>query len=213
MSNYEQQSYPVFDMFHQWALVTAGDIGHFNSCTVGWGSLGTLWAKPGKTGSIVTIYLHPSRYTRDFVAENETFTVSFFPVKYKRALGYMGTHSGRDGDKAAAAGLTPVSMGNSVTYEEANLVFLCKKVYQHQLVKENIAQEIQEYYQSDLLANPLDENGEWQPHWIFIGEILEVRDTRTGEEPSAEDLAAGDVRDMFAGIDFSAPENMPDIPK
>lgn len=36
---------------------------------------------------------------------------------------------GRDEDKVKAAGLTPVAIGDSVTYEEANLTFLCKKLY------------------------------------------------------------------------------------
>ena len=83
-----------------------------------------------------TVYVHPARYTSEFLTENDTFTVSFYPESCRNALCYMGSHSGRDGDKAAAAGLTPAAMGNSVTYEEANLTFLCKKLYQHQFAKE-----------------------------------------------------------------------------
>lgn len=31
-------------MFHnQWGPVTAGEPGHFNICTIGWGSFGTIW--------------------------------------------------------------------------------------------------------------------------------------------------------------------------
>ena len=99
------------------------------------------------------------------------------PESCRNALRYMGAHSGRDGDKAAAAGLTPAAMGNSVTYEEANLTFLCKKLYQHQFAKENIAPEIQQYYASAPKAFP-DFNGGWQPHIMFIGEIIDVDDKR-----------------------------------
>ena len=67
------------------------------------------------------------------------FTVSFYPESCKKALGYIGSHSGRDGDKAVGAGLTPVEIGQGVTYKEANLTFLCKKLYQHQFSKEDIA--------------------------------------------------------------------------
>ena len=35
---------------NQWFLLTAGDFkkGTFNTMTVGWGSLGTMWGKPRK---------------------------------------------------------------------------------------------------------------------------------------------------------------------
>ena len=40
---FEEKEYKVFDMFNnQWALATAGDIGHYNTCTIAWGSLGTI---------------------------------------------------------------------------------------------------------------------------------------------------------------------------
>lgn len=74
-------------------------------------------------------------------------------------------------------GLLLPPMGNSVTYEEANLTFLCKKLYQHQFAKENIAPEIQQYYASAPKAFP-DFNGGWQPHIMFIGEIIDVDDKR-----------------------------------
>ena len=39
MKPFESKDYKVFDMFsNQWALVTAGDPGHYNTCTIGWGS-------------------------------------------------------------------------------------------------------------------------------------------------------------------------------
>jgi len=40
---YKEKDYRVFAMFEKdWALVTAGMIERFNSCTVGWGSLGNI---------------------------------------------------------------------------------------------------------------------------------------------------------------------------
>lgn len=127
---YKEKDYRVFAMFEKdWALVTAGTIERFNSCTVGWGSLGNMW---GDGRSTVTVYVHPARYTSEFLKENEEFTVSFLPKSQKRALAYMGIHSGRTENKAEAAGLTPVAVRNSVTYEEAELTFVCRKLYQHQ---------------------------------------------------------------------------------
>lgn len=179
MKNFEETEYKVFDLFrNQWALVSSGDIEEFNACTVSWGSLGTLWTRPGKNGSTVTVYLHPARYTRELLQKNDTFTVSFFSSEHRKALGYMGSHSGRNEDKVAASGLTPISLDGTVGYEEANLTFVCRKIYQHQLAKEDIAQDVQDYYVANPKVYPLNENGEWEPHWVFVGEIIDVKDNR-----------------------------------
>jgi flavin reductase (DIM6/NTAB) family NADH-FMN oxidoreductase RutF len=179
MNNFDEKEYKIFKMFHeQWALVTAGKIEKFNTCTVGWGSLGTLWTRPGKNGAIVTAYLHPARYTREVLQQNDIFTVSFFPNEYRKALGYLGTHSGRNEDKVSASGLSPISIDQGVTFKEANLTFVCRKLYQHQLSKENIAKDVQDYYIANPKSYPLNENGEWEPHWLFIGEIVDVKDNR-----------------------------------
>ncbi len=178
MENFKEKEYKVFELFdQQWAIVTAGSMEHYNSCTIGWGSLGNLWGKVGKSRPTVTIYVHPARYTSQFLENSDTFTVSFYPEDYKKALGYIGGHSGRDGEKAAAAGLTPVAFGQGVTYKEANLTFLCKKLYQHQFATEDIAPEVQEYYASMPKVYP-DFKGGWQPHLVFIGEIIDVIDER-----------------------------------
>ena len=170
----KENEFKIFELFEkQWALVTAGNLERFNCCTVGWGSMGTLWNKP-----VITVYLHPARYTRDFLAENDSFTLSFFPEAYKKALGILGTLSGRDGDKITPSGLTPTAMGGSVSYEEAELSFLCRKLYQHRFSKEDLAPEIQAYYQAHPAVYPPDAEGEWQPHWVFVGEVVDVIDRR-----------------------------------
>lgn len=177
MRDFEQEDYKIFEMFsNKWALVTAGDINGFNSCTIGWGSLGNIWSRNGKRGAIITVYVYPSRYTCDFLRENKYFTVSFFPDSCRKALAYMGSHSGRDEDKVRSAGLTPKAMGNSVTFEEAELTFYCKKLYQHPFEKSELDEDIRDYYRSSPASFPLDEKGEWQTHWEFVGEILEADD-------------------------------------
>ena len=163
MKQLNSNNFPIFDMFSkQWALVTAGDPSHYNTCTISWGSLGTLWGR-----SIATVYINPDRYTWDFIKDSDTFTVSFFPAAYKPALSYLGAHSGRDGDKIAEAGLTPKELAGGVTFEEANLTFVCKKLYQAPFEREGLADEIN----NGVYAN-------WQPHWLFVGEIVDVEDLR-----------------------------------
>ena len=97
---------------------------------------------------MATVYIHPARYTSEFLKRNDFFTVSFFDPKFRKALGYMGSHSGRDGDKAKGAGLTPVAFGDGVTFEEAELTLLCRKLYLHQFTKEDLSQDVQDYYAS-----------------------------------------------------------------
>ncbi len=179
MKNFEEKDYKIFDLFHnRWAALTAGSMDHFNSCTIGWGSMGTLWTRHGEGGPIITVYVHPSRYTCDFMKENGQFTVCFFPQEYRKDLGIIGTLSGRDTDKIRETRLTPVAMGNSVGFREAELTFLCRKIYQHPFAKEDLAPEIGDYYRNNPKSFPVDENGDWQPHWMFVGEILEVEDRR-----------------------------------
>ena len=86
----------------------------------------------------------------------------------------FGSHSGRDENKIEAVGFTPVKMGQGVTFEEAECTFLCKKLYQHQFSREDLAPEIQEYYAAKPEVYP-DFKGGWQPHYVFVGEIIDVR--------------------------------------
>ncbi len=174
MANFDEQDYRVFELFEkQWALVAAGNLDRFNCCTLSWGGMGTLWNRP-----VVTVYLHPSRYTREFLMENDTFTVSFFPEACRKALGILGSRSGRDGDKVEDSGLTPEPLGESVGFREAELSFLCRKLYQHPFSKEDLAPELQEYYRAHPAVYPPDEAGLWQPHWVFVGEVVRVLDRR-----------------------------------
>lgn len=162
------ENYPVFDLFKkQCAIVTAGTTKNFDGCTVGWGSLGTIWNK-----DTVTVYVHPARYTSEFLLNNDTFTVSFFPEDKKNAVMYMGSHSGRNEDKAINAGLTPMEMHGSVDFQEASLTFVCKKLYQYQFSKEDLSSDIQKYYENGKKSFP-DGNGGWQPHYVFVGEVID----------------------------------------
>ena len=178
MENFKTKDYKIFEMFDKdWGLVTAGTMEHHNSCTISWGSLGNIWGDGNKSLPIVTVYIHPARYTSEFLNNSETFTVSFYPKNYKKVLGYMGSHSGREGNKDEAAGLTPIQMRESITFKEANLTFLCKKLYQHQFSKDDIAPKVKEYYASMPEIYP-DFEGGWQPHIVFVGEIIDVVDKR-----------------------------------
>lgn len=151
------KDYKIFDQFNrQWALVTAGSMEHFNSCTISWGSLGTLWGKP-----VATVYINPDRYTWEFLKDSNIFTVSWFGPEYRKALAYLGEKSGRDEDKIAAVGLTPKALEGAVTFAEAELTFVCRKLYQGEFQRDGLADEINHGIYED-----------WRPHWMFVGEIV-----------------------------------------
>ena len=75
------------------------------------------------------------------------------------------------------AGLTPIEIGQGVIYKEVKLTSLYRKLYQHQFSKDDITTEVQEYYASMPKVYP-DFNGGWQPHIVFVDEIIVVRDER-----------------------------------
>lgn len=155
---------PMTMIGREWMLVTAGNEERgYNTMTASWGHLGSIWGQGGGLPT-ATIFLRPQRYTKEFVDREELFTLTVFPEEYKKALGYLGSHSGRDGDKVAAAGLTPV-FGEGYTYfAEAKLVLVCKKLYQAPIVPEGFIEK-----------NIIDEHYPNQDfHDMYIGQIVKV---------------------------------------
>ncbi|MCC8023360.1 MAG: flavin reductase [Clostridiales bacterium] len=106
-----------------WALLTAGTQDAYNTMTVSWGAVGELWAKDA-----VFVFVRPQRHTMQFVEGNDTFSLSFFEEARRSALKLCGSKSGRDLDKAAAAGITPAFDCEAPYFEEAKLVVLCRKL-------------------------------------------------------------------------------------
>ena len=162
--DFAKDSYEVFRLFNdRWALATAGSIEHYNTMTIGWGSMGTLWGPPHKGKPVLTIYVSPARYTHRFLEENEYFTVSFFPEEYRKDLALLGSRSGRDGDKVALTALTPLAIEHGVDFAQAELTFVCKKLYQQQFELEKVPKDVADWIYTRV-----------PPHSMFIGEVLEV---------------------------------------
>ena len=156
----KQMEQNVFSLIgEQWMLVTAGTQERCNTMTASWGGLGVLWNKP-----VATAYVRPQRYTREFLDENEYFTLSFFGEEYRKQLALCGSKSGRELDKVKECGFTVLTgEGNAPYFEEAELVLVCRKHFVQQMDPANIPEEIREsvYPQQDY-------------HYIYIGEIMEA---------------------------------------
>ena len=142
-----------------WALVTAGDISDFNTMTISWGGMGTLWSKP-----VATVYVKPVRYTHEFMENNDYFTISFFEEEYRKALELLGSKSGRDCDKVMESRLTPVRIGeNIVGYVQAFRTLVCRKIYSQELDVNAMPEAVREaYYTKEA------------PHTMYIGEIVGI---------------------------------------
>lgn len=157
-----------FDLFgRDWLALAAGnETDGCNAMTIAWGHFGSIWhQEAGKSVMPTAIcYVRPSRYTKQFMDKEELFTLNHFPSSYRKALGYLGSHSGKDEDKIRNAGLTPVYTDGTVTFKEADLVFVCRKIY---------VQDLQEDCFVDQAL--VDENyPERDFHTMYIGKILKV---------------------------------------
>ena len=147
---------------NQWLLLTAGDFpaGRYNTMTVGWGAFGTMWGKP-----LAMVVVRPTRYTFEFMNAYDTFTLCAFPASFRPALQLLGTKSGRDGNKIAAAKLTPCAASRvaAPAFAEANLVVECRKSYWQDLEPGNFLDPATAglYPQKDY-------------HRVYFGEILAV---------------------------------------
>ena len=113
---------------HQWLLLASGDLaaGDYNVMTVGWGGFGVIWNKP-----LAMIVVRPTRHTFRFTETHPGFTLCAFPEEHRRTLSYCGSHSGHDGDKVKASGLTPIAsrVVGAPGFEEAELIVECRKTY------------------------------------------------------------------------------------
>lgn len=148
------------------ALAAGNEQDSYNAMTVAWGHLVSIWERSNHRNCLPTAvcYVRPSRYTKMLMDKENYFTLSHFPEQYRKALGYLGSHSGRDGDKIKTAGLTPVFADGTVLFAEADLVFVCRKLYSQELMEPGFAdQELVEfnYSQRDF-------------HTMYVGEIVKV---------------------------------------
>ena len=83
-------------------LLTSRGMGHVNTMTIGWGTLGVEWSLP-----VFVAYVREGRFTRELIDKSGVFTVNV-PLEQpnRKVLAAAGTSSGRNGDKIAALGLT-----------------------------------------------------------------------------------------------------------
>lgn len=146
-----------------WAVVAAGDRTDFNELTVSWGALGDAW---WDNMPIAIIFVSATRYTQKYLEEHETFSINIFPREYRKALAYIGSHSGRNEDKVAATGLkVDFTDSDTPVFTEARLVIECKKVYSHNLDRSRFSESLIGNYDQKKFQGVV-------PHTVYFGEII-----------------------------------------
>jgi flavin reductase (DIM6/NTAB) family NADH-FMN oxidoreductase RutF len=140
----------------EWMLITAGTKEAFNTMTGAWGGLGVLWER-----NVCFCVIRPTRYTYEFMENSDLYTLTFLEEQYRDILTYCGSKSGRDVNKVAETGLTPVFDGETIYFAEARLVLECRKIYHQDLNPEHfIDSKIEDFY-------PLKDY-----HRMYVGEII-----------------------------------------
>ncbi len=114
----------------EYMLVAAGNRDSYNMMTASWGFMGEMWGN-----DCAMTVIRPQRYTMEFIDKSDYFTLSFYGDN-KEIHKICGSKSGRDCDKTALTGLTPVFDGEAVYFNEARLVLICRKQYVQAMTEE-----------------------------------------------------------------------------
>ena len=161
------QPYPIdlieFDPFtkigKEWMLITAENGEKANAMTAAWGGVGVLWDK-----ETVFIFVRESRYTKEFIDQSDSFSLTFFDRSYRSALKYFGAISGRDEDKLKNAKMHVNHHEGIPFIDEGNFVICCKKMSATPILPEQfLVPEIKDKYyaKGDL-------------HTMYVGEIIQI---------------------------------------
>jgi flavin reductase (DIM6/NTAB) family NADH-FMN oxidoreductase RutF len=142
-----------------WMLVTARNDNKVNTMTASWGGFGFIWNKP-----VSYVFIRPQRYTKEFIDNSDSFSLSFLDKEYRKQLNYLGSVSGRDEDKISKSNLTVEHSINTPYFKESKLVIICKKLYSQEFKPEC-------FIESEINKEAYS-NGDY--HTMYISEIQKV---------------------------------------
>ena len=160
----------IFEKFDKgWPILTAGNKDSFNMMTISWGEMGTLWGKP-----VVSVFVRESRYTHEFMDKEDYFTLTFVLRRwYNEQLALFGSRSGRDIDKLKESGFTVLERPHGISYTNADMIIVCRKLFKQQMNLENIPEDIRAKFYKD-----------GDPHDMYVGEVVEVLSNRYKDQQS-----------------------------
>ena len=148
-----------FTWFTENLILCSGDTIESNAMTIGWGGIGNYL---GHDRPAVTVYVAPSRYTWEFMERHSRFTIMQFDDP--QVWQYMGKHSGRDGDKAAALGLhVAYTEHGTPYYEEASLVIECETMTAWHQTEQDFRNDTPRKWYDGFEAGI---------HTVYVGEVI-----------------------------------------
>ncbi len=139
-------------------LVSTGADGKPNVMTIGWGTIGCIWARP-----VFIVLVRPSRHTYSRLEQVNDFTVNVPPPELADAASHCGTVSGTHRDKFAEAHLTPIP-GREVrspVIKECVVHFECRTLHRNDLAPTALTQAVREEFYP---------HGDF--HRVYFGEIV-----------------------------------------
>jgi flavin reductase (DIM6/NTAB) family NADH-FMN oxidoreductase RutF len=139
-------------------LATTGHDGKPNVMTIGWGTIGSIWARP-----IFTVLVRHSRHTYSRMEQVSDFTVNVLPRELAAAASLCGTRSGREHDKFQEARLTPIPSREvrAPIIQECVVHYECRTLQRVDMMPDALVQSVrQQFYK----------NGDY--HRIYFGEIV-----------------------------------------
>ncbi len=145
---------------NDWMLIAAEHEGRVNAMTAAWGGMGVIWGVPA-----AYIFIRESRFTKELIDGSNMFSLTFFDhEKRHEMLGYMGSASGRNEDKIAHSQLTVAHSDGAPFFEEADTVFICKKLSRHTISPDGImdAETLDKFYP----------NGDY--HDMYMGRVVRL---------------------------------------
>lgn len=164
--NFKDMSANAYNLFaKKWFALAAGnETDGYNAMTIAWGQFGSLWERGSHANQlpVVTVYVRPSRYTKQFLDKEELFTLSLLPDREKKVLGYLGSHTGKGTDKFKDAGISPLFLDGTTAVEGAELVLVCRKLYRAPLVEAG-------FIDKDLIDFNYPQR---DFHDMYVGEVL-----------------------------------------
>lgn len=146
-------------------VVTVGKENNYNSMTASGGGMGMLFKKP------TTMLLFPSnRYTLELIQKEKTYTMSYFPDKYKKQVIFLGSKSGKNSEKMKEVELSSIQTpSGDITFKEARLIIECKLL---QITTPNFPNDFYSKEAIDYMKEPYKDPNQHRKY--VFGEITHV---------------------------------------
>jgi len=153
-------------------LVTMGMGGKTNVMTIGWGMMGSIWARP-----VFIVLVRPSRHTYTRLEQVGDFTVNVPPRELAAAVSYCGTVSGRDHDKFQEMQLTLIASREvrPPIIKECVVHYECRTLHRNDVAPDALVQVVREEFYA---------SGDF--HRVYFGEIVAAY----ADEDAAQRLSA-----------------------